>query len=152
MWLNWLVPFQVMSEDRFVETSIHIINARAFRKELVYWGREHFRSFPWRLTEDPYLILVAEVMLHRTQARQVLSSYMCFVERYPDIQALAQASDRDLHEALFSLGLRWRIDLIHEMAAMLMDRFDGEVPKDRVDLLSLLGVSDYVASAVRCFS
>jgi A/G-specific adenine glycosylase len=141
-----------MPENRFVEISTHAIDAQAFRKELISWGRKHFRPFPWRLTEDPYLILMAEVMLHRTQARQVLPSYVRFVGKYPNIQALAQTSDKDLHEALFSLGLRWRIDLIHEMAAMLLDNFGGEVPQERVDLLSLPGVSDYVAGAVRCFA
>lgn len=141
-----------MSENRFVEIHTHTIDVRAFRKRLISWGREHFRPFPWRLTEDPYLVLMAEVMLHRTQARQVLPSYIRFIERYPNVPALAQASDQDLHEALFSLGLRWRIDLIREMATVLMDNFGGEIPNDRVDLLSLPGVSDYVASAVRCFA
>lgn len=141
-----------MLENRFVETNTHTVDARAFRRELIFWGREHFRPFPWRLTEDPYLVLMAEVMLHRTQARQVVPSYVRFIERYPSVSVLAQATDQDLHEALFSLGLRWRIDLIREMAATLMDSFDGEIPKNRAALLSLPGVSDYVTSAVRCFA
>lgn len=141
-----------MPEDQVVRTNIHAVNAWAFRKALIAWGREHFRPFPWRLTEDPYLVLMAEVMLHRTQARQVLPAYVRFIERYPSVSALAQASDRDLYEALFSLGLRWRVGLIRKMATALMDRFDGKVPMDKTDLLSLPGVSDYVASAVRCFA
>lgn len=139
----------VMAE--IVQTGDHTINAVTFRSALIAWGREHFRSFPWRQTEDPYLVLIAEVMLHRTQAPQVAPVYERFVERYPDVPALAQATKEELHSILYSLGLRWRIDLIHEMTAELMERFDGRVPESKAELLSLPGISDYIAGAVRCF-
>jgi A/G-specific adenine glycosylase len=91
-------------------------------------------------------------MLHRTQAIQVVPVYTKFIERYPDIRALAAVNGEELHQVLSSLGLRWRIDLILDMVAGLMSRFDGEVPSEKRDLLSLPGVSDYIASAVRCFA
>lgn len=141
-----------MSEEQFVETDGHCINATAFRKALTSWGQEHFRSFPWRMTSDPYRILMAEIMLHRTQATQVVSVYKQFVIRYPDISSLAQAEKETLHQVLYSLGLRWRIDLIQAMAAELLNRFGGQVPCEKASLLSLPGVSDYIASAVRCFA
>lgn len=50
------------------------------------------------------------------------------------------------------MSLRWRIDLIYEMAGDLMERFDGQVPREKTDLLSLPGVSEYIAGAVRCFA
>lgn len=128
------------------------IDADAFRNALIEWGKEHFRPFPWRFTEDPYRILIAEVMLHRTQAIQVVPVYKRFIERYPDTQALSGATREELHEISSSLGLRWRIELIQEMAVCLMTRFGGEVPLEKDELLSLPGVSDYIASAVRCFS
>jgi A/G-specific adenine glycosylase len=135
-----------------VQVEGHEVDVEAFRKALVDWGREHFRSFPWRLTTDPYHILMAEVMLHRTQAPQVIPVYERFVKRYPDVLSLARATKEDLHETLYSLGLRWRIDLIYEMAAELMGRFEGKIPESREDLLSLPGVSEYIAGAVRCFA
>lgn len=128
------------------------IDALVFRRELIFWGRKHFRSFPWRKTEDPYRILMADVMLHRTQALQVVPVYERFIEAYPDVASLARASREDLHVLLFPLGLRWRIDLIWSMAAEIADRFDERVPSEKDDLLSLPGVSDYIASAVRCFA
>lgn len=130
----------------------HTIDAPVFRRELIAWGQRHFRSFPWRKTEDPYRILMAEVMLHRTQVLQVLPVYERFLKIYPDAALLAHASSEDLHALLFPLGLRWRVDLIWAMAAELTDRFDGQVPKEKDKLLSLPGVSDYIASAVRCFA
>ncbi|MFH0995757.1 MAG: DNA-binding protein [Pseudomonadota bacterium] len=124
----------------------------AFREILIAWGRKHFRPFPWRFTESPYHILIAEVLLHRTQAIQVAPVYRQFIEHYPDIPALARATREELHERLFSLGLRWRIDLILDMASALMSQFGGEMPRERSHLISLPGISDYIASAVRCFA
>jgi A/G-specific adenine glycosylase len=135
-----------------VEAGGHTIDAAAFRKTLIAWGQEQFRSFPWRLTGDPYRILMAEVMLHRTQAPQVAPVYERFIERYPDVPSLAQATREELHDVLYSLGLRWRIDLIHEMAGQMMERFGGQVPREKADLLSLPGVSEYIAGAARCFA
>lgn len=124
----------------------------AFRRSLIMWGKENFRYFPWRFTENPYFILVSEVMLHRTKALQVVPVYERFIQQYPNISSLGHATRNELHEILYSLGLRWRIDLIHEMASDLKIRFNRQIPIEKVDLLSLPGVSDYIASAVRCFA
>lgn len=135
-----------------VKTNNHVIDVLAFRNMLITWGQEHFRTFSWRLTKDPYYILMAEVMLHRTQVSQVVPIYEHFIHRYPNVHALALAKREELHDMLYSLGLRWRIELIYLMAAELLNRFGGQIPRERADLLSLPGVSDYIASAVRCFA
>jgi A/G-specific adenine glycosylase len=135
-----------------VEADGHVIDVVDFRKALIAWGKDHFRPLPWRLTEDPYCILMAEVLLHRTQAAQVVPVYEHFIEQYPEVLALANAAKGELHKALYSLGLRWRIDLIYKMAADLLERFGGQVPRRKSDLLSLAGVSQYIAGAVRCFA
>ena len=135
-----------------VSTAHHAVDAPRFRADLLAWGDLHFRSFPWRTTNDPYRVLMAEVMLHRTQASQVAPVYARFVAQYPDLVAAAQANTADLHNSLYALGLRWRIELIRSMIEELLRRFDGQVPQQKDDLLSLPGVSDYIASAVRCFA
>lgn len=135
-----------------VEANGHSIDSILLGNLLLQWGEENFRAFPWRSTRDPYKILLSEVMLHRTQAVQVVPVYENFVRQYPDLPALAKVSKDDLHKALYSLGLRWRIELIYHMVGELMDRFEGEVPSERAELLSLTGVSEYIAGAVRCFA
>jgi A/G-specific adenine glycosylase len=135
-----------------VSANGHCVEAEDFRSSLVSWGRENFRRLPWRETRDLYEILVAEVMLHRTKAPQVLPVYRHFLQRYPTVEKLAGATRDDLHAALYSLGLRQRVDMFHDMAVEIMERFDGQVPAERGALLSLPGVSDYIAGAVRCFS
>jgi A/G-specific adenine glycosylase len=128
------------------------VDAALFQKSLIDWGRNNFRAFPWRFIDDPYCVLIAEVMLHRTQAIQVVPVYERFIENYPDEATLSRASREELVDALSSLGLRWRAELVYEMAVMLRERFDGQVPHEKAELLSLPGVSDYIAGAVRCFA
>ncbi len=125
---------------------------RAFRDGIKVWGKQHFRAFPWRKTTDPYLLLIAEVMLHRTQVIQVVPVYEKFVARYPDLFHFAGADREELKFLLKPLGLHWRIDLIYEMALALAAGFGSKMPKEKSDLLSLPGVSEYIASAVRCFA
>ena len=138
--------------NEFVESNDHVVDALAYRKALIWWGQENFRAFPWRLTTNPYYILISEVMLHRTQATQVIPVYERFIKRYPGVVALSKAAREDLHDILYSLGLRWRIDLIFEMATELMEQFGGQIPESKEQLLSLSGVSDYIAGAVLCFA
>lgn len=135
-----------------VEANSHVIDAVQIRRSIIKWGKENFRDFPWRMTNNPYHILMSEVMLHRTQARQVVPIYEQFIQTYPDINTLAQATKDDIGEILYSLGLHWRIDLIHEMTIELITRFNSEIPRSKEDLLSLSGVSEYIAGAVRCFA
>lgn len=129
-----------------------VIDPEPYRQRLILWGEDHFRDFPWRQTRDPYHLLIAELLLHRTQARQVVEIYRRFIARYPDLASLRQATFADLRQELYSLGLNWRIALILHLAADLHHRFDGRIPLDRDDLLSLPGVGDYIASSLRCFS
>lgn len=135
-----------------VTANEHVINVVEFRKLLIDWGEQHFRPFPWRLTESPYQLLMAEIMLHRTQASQVTPVYETFMKLYPHLFELTQATKEELREVLYPLGLLWRTDLIYDMASILTSNYKGKIPSTKSELLSLPGVSDYIASAVRCFA
>jgi len=123
-----------------------------FRKKLIVWGQEHFRPFSWRQTSDPYKILIAEVMLHRTQAVQVSEIYDRFISSYPDILSLNKATQNDLQKTMAPLGLFWRVHLLRKMTDSIVEKFECKIPKEKTDLLLLPGVSDYIASSVRCFA
>jgi A/G-specific adenine glycosylase len=123
-----------------------------FRSLLLEWAPSGFRPFAWRFTLDPYCILMAETLLHRTQAKQVEPVYLRFIDTFPDIQALHSADREDLRGLLYPLGLFWRTELIKLLADELIDKFGGEIPEDKAALLSLPGVGDYIASSVRCFA
>lgn len=130
----------------------HSLSVHQMQRQLRSWGREHRRSFPWRMTDNPFHILLAELMLRRTQARQVVPIYTRFAALYPTAQALLKAPHEEVASLLFPLGLAWRVPAFQQVAHTLVDRYNGMVPQDYAALLSLPGVGDYVASAVCCFA
>lgn len=123
-----------------------------YRMKVKKWGERNYRDFPWRRTRDPYRVLLAETMLHRTQAVQVAKIYEGVIREYPNIKALAKSSRTELHKVLFPLGLRWRIDLLKDMAEAIVNKFESKIPKDKSELMSLPGISEYIAGSVRCFA
>ena len=62
---------------------------RRFRQRLLTWYRRHGRDLPWRKTDDPYHILVSEIMLQQTQVDRVLPKYAEWLAKYPSFGALA---------------------------------------------------------------
>lgn len=122
------------------------------RAALLRWGQEHFRPFPWRQTQDPYRILMAEVLLHRTQVKQMVAVYERLVNGYPDVAILAAADEEAIRSLLFPLGLHWRSVLLYTMVQEIHSRFGDCIPAEKTGLLSLPGVSEYIAAAVRCFA
>jgi A/G-specific adenine glycosylase len=124
----------------------------SFCSLLLNWYFVHDkRSFPWRKSKDPYKILVAELMLQRTKANQVVPAFLSFVERFPSVSALGTANLSEIQGYFSKLGLFWRAKNIARLAEKLGD-FEGKVPRNRDQLMSLPGVGDYVADAVRCFA
>lgn len=128
------------------------VHVASFRKKLISWWSLHGRDFPWRRTRDPYRVLIAEVLLHRTRASQVAPLYLEFTRRFHCWQDVASASLPDLRHLLKPLGLNWRVELLHHMAKDIVGRFQGRTPRAREELESLPGVGHYKATAVRCFA
>jgi A/G-specific adenine glycosylase len=122
------------------------------RARLLAWWERSARVFPWRNTRDPYRILVAEALLHRTRADQVVDLYARTLATYPTVNALAEANLGQLHELLHSAGLRWRVDRLADAARYIVRHFAGEIPSASADLESIPGVGHYIAAAVRCFA
>jgi A/G-specific adenine glycosylase len=108
--------------------------------------------FPWRTTDNPFHLLIAELMLRRTHARQVVGVYTGFVVRYPDPYSLATAPTVEVETALYSLGLAWRVPAFQQLARVLVEQYNDQVPTSYDQLLTLPGVGDYVASAVATFA
>ncbi len=119
---------------------------------LRWWGSAGQRHFPWRDTKDPFKVLVAEILLHRTRADQIVPLYQLFLEKYLDLHSITVSSPDELAASFRSAGLHWRWKLLHSMAVEIETRFNGQIPRSFEDLISLPGVSHYIASAVRCFA
>ena len=119
---------------------------------LIYWWEANNRDFPWRHTRDPYQVLISEILLHRTRAEQVVSLYAMFLKRFPDIKSLAKVDESELLDVLHSAGLFWRIKLLRKVAVEISERHGAEIPTDLNSLMMLPGISNYIASAIRCFA
>lgn len=119
-----------------------------FRLKMLDWFYKYGRDYPWRHTEDPFRVLIAEIMLRRTKADQVKPVYITLLDRYPDVESLAGASDAQLEEILYPLGLKWRSPAFKLVAREIREKHNCRVPETREGLITLPGVGDYVAGAV----
>lgn len=125
-----------------------------FRDLLAAWFGEHGKDYPWRRTEDPYAVLVSEVMLQQTRISTVLGGgfFTRFLARFPDLESLAESDDAGLLKAWEGLGYYRRARMLRETARVLVERHGGRFPTDGNELLALPGIGPYTAGAVRAFA
>ncbi|MEM4640469.1 MAG: hypothetical protein QXT93_11400 [Thermofilum sp.] len=126
------------------------VKAEVFRQRIIEWYRLFGdRNLPWRVTDDPWAVLVAAFMLRKTTTEQVLKVYGEFIKRYPTPQSLMDADVRELEELIRPLGIEHkRARHLIELAEHIVRRFGGTIPCSREKLLELPGIGDYIASEV----
>jgi A/G-specific adenine glycosylase len=125
---------------------------RRFRQRLLTWYRRHGRDLPWRKTDDPYHILVSEIMLQQTQVDRVLPKYAEWLEKFPSMHALAAAPEGDVTETWRPLGYNIRPRRLQSIAREAVERYGGKLPADEETLLSFKGIGQYTAGAIRSFA
>ena len=118
----------------------------AYTRAIARWGRRNVREYPWREELPLWQALIAEVMLQRTRAEQVTSTFNLFRDRYRSPATLGRASEEELAGLMRPLGLRWRGRLLHRLAQEIA-RLDGALPLDQHALEALPGVGSYAAAA-----
>ncbi len=117
-------------------------------ERLLAWFRANARDLPWRWEpRDPYRVLVSELMLQQTQVDRVVPRFARFLERFPDLDALAEASEEEVLAAWSGLGYYRRARLLHRLARQVVAA-GGELPAAPADLRRLPGVGPYTAAAV----
>ena len=119
-----------------------------FKEALIKWYEENKRALPWRDTNDPYRIWVSEIILQQTRVDQGLSYYFNFLEEFPDITALANASLDKVLRVWQGLGYYSRARHIHEAARDICDNHRSLFPFSYSELVKLKGIGDYSASAI----
>lgn len=117
---------------------------RRVRERLLRWGRANFRHYPWRDETDPWLTLVAEFLLQRTRASQVVEVFLECRERYPTPEALVGAGPAAAGALTGRLGLHRRGPMLADIARTVIR--DG-LPRNMDALLRLPGVGMYTAGA-----
>jgi A/G-specific adenine glycosylase len=125
---------------------------RRFRHRLLTWYRRHGRDLPWRKTDDPYHILVSEIMLQQTQVDRVLPKYAEWLKKYPSMQVLAAAAEQDVNDTWYPLGYNIRPRRLQSIARESVAKYGGQLPSDEATLLSFKGIGAYTAGAIRSFA
>ena len=121
---------------------------KSFNEELLSWFDRSHREMPWRHTGDPYKVLVSEIMLQQTRVATVVEYFQRWVERFPDVGALARAPEEEVLELWAGLGYYRRARNLHRAAGVILEEFGGEIPREVDALRSLPGVGPYTAGAV----
>lgn len=125
---------------------------KRFQRNLLCWFEANGRTFPWRKTRNPYRVILAEMLLQKTNVEKVLPVYKSLIKKYPTVQALAKASLRDLTTQIRPVGLLYRAKRLKRMAQSVVRDHNGHFPKTRKELRQLYGVGDYMTNAVRSFA
>lgn len=123
-----------------------------FSPELIKWYRRHRRDLPWRSHKDAYRIWLSEIILQQTQVAQGLSYYLRFTETYPNVSALARASEDEVLKLWQGLGYYSRARNLHASARHIHSSLKGVFPASYADIRALKGVGDYTAAAIASFA
>lgn len=132
--------------ERTGSCAIHPENAREIARILVNWGRNNYQPFPWREAKEPWHGLIAEILLQRTRAINVIPVYNEFIRLFPSPKDLADAPIDEISKVIFPLGLRWRAPLLQRLGKQLGE-LDSKIPVKLEELLKLAGVGAYIAAA-----
>jgi A/G-specific adenine glycosylase len=120
----------------------------AFRKQLLAWFREFQRDLPWRRTTNPYRIWLSEIMLQQTRVAAAMPYYERFLQRFPDVHALAAASQEEVLRLWSGLGYYSRARNLQKAAQQIVARHKGTFPSSEADVLALPGIGNYTAAAI----
>ena len=128
------------------------MNARDFQELIWEKGRELYRDMPWRDNTDPYYVLVSEIMLQQTQVDRVAPKFHEFMKRFPNVMILAKAPLADVLIVWNGLGYNRRAKFLHEAARKVVADFQGVIPEDLNELITLPGVGPNTAGAILAYS
>jgi len=126
---------------------------RGFAQIIAHWQQQHGRHhLPWQGTRDPYRIWLSEIMLQQTQVNAVIAYYQRFLARFPDLTALARATQDDVMPYWAGLGYYARARNLHRCAQTIVRDWGGEFPPDAQTMMTLPGIGRSTAAAIAAFT
>lgn len=128
-------------------------NSLFFSQQVIQWYQQNKRSLPWRATKDPYFVWLSEIILQQTRVAQGLPYYEKFIEAFPTVFDLANASEQKVLKLWQGLGYYSRARNLHATAKYVVAELEGQFPTRYSELIKLKGIGDYTASAIAsiCF-
>lgn len=121
---------------------------RGLAAKLLAWFDGEARDLPWRRTSDLYAIWISEIMLQQTQVATVIAYYQRFLARFPDVQSLAAAEEREVLRLWEGLGYYRRARQLHAAAKQVVTEHGGRFPTIYDAVRSLPGIGRYTAGAI----
>ncbi len=115
---------------------------------LLKWYRQHGCTLPWRDHPDAYAVWVSEIMLQQTRVETVIPYFEKWMNLFPDVHALASASEQDVLNAWEGLGYYSRARNLYQAAKIVASKFNGQLPRDLTELRSLPGIGRYTVGAI----
>lgn len=120
---------------------------------LIYsYYNKHRRDLPWRNTDNPYHILVSEIMLQQTQVERVIEKYGLFLARFPDVVSLSKATLKEVLEVWQGLGYNRRAISLTKLAGIIVSEHKSELPVDVEELVKLPGIGRATAGCILAFA
>jgi A/G-specific adenine glycosylase len=123
-------------------------SVQGIRQALIDWFERTGRDLPWRRDYDPYHVWISEIMLQQTQMDRGVFYYRRWLERFPDIRAVAVAEEREILKYWEGLGYYARARNLHKAAQVMVNLYQGRVPESYEALLGLPGIGSYTAAAI----
>jgi len=123
-----------------------------FSEKIIDWYHQNKRDLPWRNSTDPYRIWLSEIILQQTRVDQGLDYFNKFIENYPTIDLLANASEKEILNHWQGLGYYSRARNLHFTAKYISQECNNVFPTDYNDVLNLKGVGEYTAAAITSFA
>ena len=115
---------------------------------LINWFAENRRDLPWRHNPTPYQVWLSEIILQQTRVNQGWDYYLRFVEKWPTVNDLANASEEEVLKMWQGLGYYSRARNLHQCAKQIVEQYGGQFPADFEKLKQLKGIGDYTAAAI----
>lgn len=127
--------------------------SNSFSQRVLRWASKHGRhNLPWQKEVSPYCVWVSEIMLQQTQVETVIPYFEKFMQRFPDIQALAKASQDEVLHHWSGLGYYARARNLHKAAQQVCDEYAGAFPEDIEAVIALPGIGRSSAAAILSIS
>ena len=123
-----------------------------FRSLIYDHFRRNRREMAWRQTDDPYRILVSEIMLQQTQVQRVETKYREFIAAFPDFPSLARAPLREVLRVWQGMGYNRRAIALQKIAQRVLTEYDGRLPESEKALRTFPGIGAATAGALVAFA
>lgn len=124
----------------------------AFQEHIKLFYQSHGRMFAWRSTQDPYHIVVSEIMLQQTQTERVKEKFSQFIIEFPDFKTLSQATNFEVIKAWQGLGYNRRALALHALAQDVVQKYQGNLPDDPQKLTEFKGIGPNTAGSICVFA